>query len=99
MANISIGIVGLPNVGKSTLFNVLTKQSVPAENYLFCTIDPSVGSELRKNGSCEFCERLKWEEMSRWLVTYRYSSFLQKTRILELIARGPFLRVVKYYYR
>ena len=40
---LQIGIVGLPNVGKSTLFNVLTKQSVPAENYPFCTIDPSVG--------------------------------------------------------
>lgn len=35
--------MGLPNVGKSTLFNALTKKSVPAENYPFCTIDPSVG--------------------------------------------------------
>ncbi len=37
------GIVGLPNVGKSTLFNALTAASVPAENYPFCTIDPHIG--------------------------------------------------------
>lgn len=37
------GIIGLPNVGKSTIFNALTKSSVPAENYPFCTIDPHVG--------------------------------------------------------
>jgi GTP-binding protein YchF len=37
------GIVGLPNVGKSTLFNALTAASVPAENYPFCTIEPNAG--------------------------------------------------------
>ncbi|KAH9362269.1 obg-like ATPase 1 [Haemaphysalis longicornis] len=39
--NLKVGIVGLPNVGKSTFFNVLTANQVPAENFPFCTIDPN----------------------------------------------------------
>ena len=37
------GILGLPNVGKSTLFNAITKSAIPAENFPFCTIEPNVG--------------------------------------------------------
>lgn len=44
--SLSIGIVGLPNVGKSTLFKTLTKKEVDIANYPFCTIDPSVGVVL-----------------------------------------------------
>jgi len=39
--NLKVGIVGLPNVGKSTFFNILTKSEAPAENFPFCTIDPN----------------------------------------------------------
>ena len=41
--SVSAGIVGLPNVGKSTIFNALTKAGAQSENYPFCTIEPNVG--------------------------------------------------------
>ncbi|MFZ6036498.1 MAG: redox-regulated ATPase YchF [Patescibacteria group bacterium] len=49
----SIGIVGLPNVGKSTLFTALTKKQVDAANYPFCTIDPNVGTVPVPDGRLE----------------------------------------------
>ena len=41
--NLSCGIVGLPNIGKSTLFNALTKMMIAANNFPFCTIEPNTG--------------------------------------------------------
>ncbi len=41
---LKVGIVGLPNVGKSSLFNALTAAAAPAENYPFCTVDPNIGT-------------------------------------------------------
>jgi obg-like ATPase 1 len=52
--NLSMGIVGVPNVGKSTLFNFLTKNSVPAENYLLCTINPMEGKVAVKDERLDF---------------------------------------------
>jgi len=53
-----MGILGLPNVGKSSLFNLLTNQSAAAENYPFCTIDPNESKcpvpDQRFNWLCEF---------------------------------------------
>jgi hypothetical protein len=45
--NVKIGIVGLPNVGKSSFFNLLCKMSVPAENFPFCTIEPTESRVVR----------------------------------------------------
>jgi len=61
--SLKIGIVGLPNVGKSTFFNILTKSEVAAENFPFCTIDPNESRvaipDKRYDNLVEVCQPLK----------------------------------------
>jgi obg-like ATPase 1 len=63
-ANLKMGVLGLPNVGKSSLFNLLTEQAVAAENYPFCTIDPNESRcpvpDQRFEWLCEF-----WQPVSK----------------------------------
>ena len=56
--SLTAGIVGLPNVGKSTLFNAITKQNILAANYPFATIDPTVGVVVVPDKRLEFLEKL-----------------------------------------
>lgn len=76
--NLQMGIVGLPNVGKSTLFNTLTRLAVPAENFPFCTIEPN---EARVSVPDE---RFEWL-VDHWKPAKEVSAALQITDIAGLI--------------
>src|SRR5574344_869805 len=56
--SLTAGIVGLPNVGKSTLFNAITKKNILAANYPFATIDPNVGIVTVPDTRLEFLENM-----------------------------------------
>ena len=73
-----MGVLGLPNVGKSSLFNLLTEQAVAAENYPFCTIEPNESRcpvpDLRYDWLCDL-----------WQPPSRYPAYLHVTDIAGLI--------------
>jgi len=75
---LKLGIVGMPNVGKSTLFNILTKMNVPAENYPFCTIDPSEARVQVPD------ERFDWL-VDHWKPASKVAAILTVTDIAGLI--------------
>lgn len=69
--SLSVGVVGLPNVGKSTIFNSLTKLSVPAENFPFCTIDKNVGVvEIPDTRLVKMSEHFKAEKVVPSAMTF-----------------------------
>ena len=69
--SLKCGIVGLPNVGKSTLFNALTKAGIAAENYPFCTIEPNIGIvEVPDPRLIKLCEIVKPQKMRPAIVEF-----------------------------
>ncbi|EGC30695.1 hypothetical protein DICPUDRAFT_83396 [Dictyostelium purpureum] len=77
--HLQMGIVGLPNVGKSSLFNILTKMSIPAENFPFCTIDPNLSRCAVPD------ERYDWL-VEHWKPASKVPAYLQITDIAGLVS-------------
>ena len=73
-----LGIVGLPNVGKSTLFNAITKAGAQSANYPFCTIEPNVGVVAVPDKPGGLAEVLKKLSDAKIDIEYMYSLFAHK---------------------
>ncbi len=84
MAGLSCGIVGLPNVGKSTLFNALTSNQAPASNYPFCTIDPNIGSVEVYDPRLEVLAKISKSEK----ILYAITEFLDIAGLVEGASKG-----------
>ena len=71
-----LGIVGLPNVGKSTLFNSLTKAGAESANYPFCTIDPNVGIVTVPDERLKLLSGFLCKKIITFLIFYVYLPFI-----------------------
>ena len=78
-----IGIVGLPNVGKSTLFNAITKAGAQCANYPFCTIEPNVGMVTVPDKRIDFLSNMYNSEKTTY-ATIEFVDVLQKVKDLEI---------------
>ncbi len=83
-SSLSCGIVGLPNVGKSTLFNALTKAAAAAENYPFCTIEPNVGSVPLKDMRLDKLSQLSGSQK----ILYAMVSFVDIAGLVKGASQG-----------
>lgn len=84
MAGLSCGIVGLPNVGKSTLFNAVTSSQAPASNYPFCTINPNIGSVEVYDPRLEVLAQISKSEK----ILYAITEFLDIAGLVEGASKG-----------
>ena len=81
---LTAGIVGLPNVGKSTLFNAITKKNILAANYPFATIDPNVGTVIVPDNRLEY---LVEKEMPERVVPTSYE-FIDIAGLVKGASKG-----------